>query len=222
MVSVTDTGIGMNDATRARIFEPFFTTKEIGEGTGLGLASVYGIVKNHGGFIDVYSEIGKGTSFHIYLPASDSELAQKAPAPEEEGQMSYGGGTILLVDDEKVIIDVGTAMLEAIGYKVVTASGGAEAIEKFTAVRNGVGEVAKIDLVIQDMIMPETGGGAVFDRLKEIDPGVRVILASGYSINGQAEEILARGCLGFLQKPFSMEALRRKVAETLAISVKLS
>ncbi len=219
MVSVTDTGIGMDDATRKRIFEPFFTTKEMGKGTGLGLASVYGIVKNHGGFINVYSEIDKGTSFHVYLPASDLELAQKAPAPVEGCQMICGGGTILLVDDEKIIIDVGKAMLEAIGYKVVTASGGAEAIEKFTAVKNGVGEVEKIDLVIQDMIMPETGGGAVFDRLKEIDPEVRVLLASGYSINGQAKEILARGCLGFLQKPFSMEALRRKVAETLAASV---
>ncbi|MCK9362313.1 MAG: PAS domain S-box protein [Syntrophales bacterium] len=215
MFSVMDTGQGMDEATKKRIFEPFFTTRERGEGTGLGLASVYGIIKNHGGFINVYSETGKGTSFNIYLPASNSGTAKIEPASGREAGLIRGEGTILLVDDEQMILDVGKVMLEAMGYKVFTAAGGSEAIAKFTAVKNGVGEVEKIDLVIQDMIMPEMGGGAVFDRLKEIEPNVQVLLSSGYSINGQAKEILARGCRGFLQKPFSMEALSRKVSEVM-------
>ncbi|MBW6486312.1 MAG: PAS domain S-box protein [Syntrophobacterales bacterium] len=215
VVSVMDTGQGMDEATKKRIFEPFFTTRERGKGTGLGLASVYGIIKNHGGFINVYSEPGKGASFNIYLPASNSGTAKIEPKSGREAGFIAGEGTILLVDDEQMILDVGKVMLEAMGYKVLTVADGSEAIAKFTAVKNGAGEVEKIDLVIQDMIMPEVGGGAVFDRLKEIDPNVKVLLSSGYSINGQAKEILARGCRGFLQKPFSMEALSRKVSEVM-------
>ncbi len=214
-VAVTDTGTGMDEDTMKRIFEPFFTTKETGKGTGLGLASVYGIIKNHGGFINVYSEKGQGSTFKVYLPASSAAAATKAYQTGNEEQLVFGEGTILLVDDEKVIMDVGREMLEALGYKVVTAAGGREAIEKFTAARNGDGEAGRIDLVIQDMIMPGMGGGEVFDRLKEIDPNVKVLLSTGYSINGQAKEILARGCRGFIQKPFSMAALSRKVQETL-------
>ncbi len=214
-VSVTDTGIGMDEKTKSRIFEPFFTTKEPGKGTGMGLASVYGIVKNHGGFINVYSEPGQGTSFHVYFPASEAVVAEEKTESAAKDSLIYGEGTILLVDDEAMIVDVGKDMLEMMGYRVITASGGKEAIEKFAVVQNKAGEVDRIDLVIQDMIMPGIGGGELFDRLRELDPDVKVILSSGYSLNDQARDILSRGCRGFIQKPFSMEALSRKVHEVL-------
>jgi len=215
-VSVTDTGMGMDETTKKRIFEPFFTTKEQGKGTGLGLASAYGIIKNHGGFINVYSEIGRGTSFHVYLPASVSASAEKAGPPPREGVLFKGTETILLVDDEPMILEVGKEMLEAMGYRVIAAGSGREAIDVFSAVAGKTGETEKIDLVIQDMIMPGVGGGQVFDSLKTIDPDVKVILSSGYSMNGQAKDILSRGCAGFIQKPFTMKELSRKVHEVLS------
>jgi PAS domain S-box-containing protein len=214
-ISVTDTGSGMDEETKKRIFEPFFTTKASGQGTGLGLASAYGIIKNHGGFITVYSESGKGASFYIHLPASDSDIVEKTSAPLIEGGLIKGMGTILLVDDEEVIREVGQEMLEMMGYRVIAVGSGKEAIEKFAAVKDGTGEVSKIDVVVQDMIMPGMGGGEVFDRLKELDPHIKVLLSSGYSMNGQAREILARGCAGFMQKPFTMEELSRKVAQVM-------
>lgn len=214
-ISVTDTGIGMDEKTKNRIFEPFFTTKEPGKGTGMGLASVYGIIKNHAGFISVYSEVGNGSSFHIYLPASESETVEKRALPKTEEELVRGRGTILLVDDEPMIMDVAREMLESFGYTVITASSGREAIEKFSAVQSGTGEAARIDLVIQDMIMPGVGGGEVFDRLKELDPDVKVLLSSGYSINGHAKDILSKGCSGFIQKPYTMGELNRKVREVL-------
>ena len=208
-ISVTDTGVGMDEATRQRLFEPFFTTKEMGRGTGLGLASAYGIIKNHGGFIRVYSEIGKGTTFNIYLPAMETESL--ADVPEEKKPLSIfsGNETVLLVDDEVMIVDVGAKLLQKLGYTVITAGSGKEALELFQK------NVDKIDLVILDMIMPEMGGGEAFDRLKEINPEIKVLLSSGYSINGKATEILDRGCSGFIQKPFNLEALSQKIREIL-------
>jgi CheY-like chemotaxis protein len=215
LISVTDTGTGMDEFTRKRIFEPFFTTKEAGKGTGLGLASVYGIVKNHGGFINVYSEKNHGSSFHIYLPASDAGVVDAGNSSLIDRLVVNGEGTILLVDDEKMIMEIGQEMLEAMGYRVITAASGIEAIEKFTSIRDGNGEVDTVDLVIQDMIMPGMGGGEVFDRLREIDPNVKVLLSSGYSFNGQAREILDRGCQGFIQKPFTMAEMSRKIREMI-------
>jgi CheY-like chemotaxis protein len=119
------------------------------------------------------------------------------------------------VDDEKMIMEIGQEMLEAMGYRVITAASGIEAIEKFTSIRDGNGEVDTVDLVIQDMIMPGMGGGEVFDRLREIDPNVKVLLSSGYSFNGQAREILDRGCQGFIQKPFTMAEMSRKIREMI-------
>jgi len=205
-ISVTDTGVGMDEATKQRIFEPFFTTKEMGRGTGLGLASVYGIIRNHGGIINVYSEKGKGTTFEIYLPVSQRELIKEEELPEE---LLKGTETILLVDDEDMIIDVGQGMLKALGYTVLVARGGKEAIELYKANRD------KIDMVILDMIMPGVGGGETYDRIKEIKPDIKVLLSSGYSINGQAEEILDRGCDGFIQKPFNMRQFSQKIREIL-------
>jgi len=209
-ISVSDTGVGIDKKTQERIFEPFFTTKEMGRGTGLGLASVYGIIKSHGGYINVYSEQEKGTVFTIYLPAS-----QKAASSEKETApttIMKGNGTILLIDDEKMILDVGTELLEELGYTVQAAMSGQEAIDVFQKDRE------KIDLVIMDMIMPEMGGGETFDRLKQIDPDVKVLLSSGYSINGQATKIMRRGCDGFIQKPFNMNQLAEKVQQILANS----
>ena len=206
-ISVSDTGVGIDKETQERIFEPFFTTKEMGRGTGLGLASVYGIIKSHGGYINVYSEQEKGTVFTIYLPASQKEVSvEKETAPTA---IIKGNGTILLIDDEKMIIDVGIELLEELGYAVQSAMSGREAIDIFLKDRD------KIDLVIMDMIMPEMGGGETFDRLKEIDPDVKVLLSSGYSINGQATKILRRGCDGFIQKPFNMNQLAEKVQQIL-------
>jgi len=207
--SVTDKGSGMDKATRQRIFEPFFTTKEKGRGTGLGLASVYGIVKNHGGFIAVESAPGKGSSFHIYLPAMEKEVPRETQRAGVSQGSIKGTGRLLLVDDEDMILDVGRTMLERLGYEVLTASGAMEAIEIFNR------ESAKIDLVILDMIMPEMGGAALFERLKKINPAVRVLLSSGYSLEEQARRMLDGGRCGFIQKPFDLTELGRKVAEVL-------
>lgn len=208
-ISITDTGIGMDEATRRRIFDPFFSTKEKGRGTGLGLASAYGIIKNHGGMITVYSEVGQGTTFNIYLPASDKSALRDAPS--EDG-LFEGSERILLVDDEELILDVGQAMLEKLGYRVLVAQGGQHALD--TIKREG----NNINLVILDLIMPGMDGGKTFDRIREIQPGMPVILSSGYTINGQANEILHRGCKGFLKKPFSINELSkiiRKVLDTI-------
>lgn len=205
-ISVTDTGIGMDELTRTRIFEPFFTTKEMGRGTGLGLASAYGIVKGHNGIINVYSERGHGTTFTIYLPASDKKFVKEEMTSED---IIKGEGTILLVDDEEVIIDVGRDILEVLGYKVFVAKSGKEAIEIFK-VRD-----SNIDLVILDMIMPGMGGAETFDILKSIYPGIKVILTSGYSIDARPTKMLEKGCDGFIQKPYSVQTLSQKVREIL-------
>ena len=207
-ISLTDTGVGMDEATVKKIFDPFFSTKGPGKGSGLGLASVYGIIKNHGGFINVYSEQGQGTTFTLYLPTSEKGAVEQIPQPGRH-DIHYGKGTVLLVDDENMILKVGRSMLEKLGYRVITAESGQEALDLYQD------QQQKIGLVILDMIMPGMGGGETYDRLKEMDEKVRVLLSSGYSINGQARRILERGCIGFIQKPFAMEGLSRKVHEVL-------
>ena len=205
-VSVTDTGIGMDEATRQRVFDPFFTTQEKGRGTGLGLASAYGIIKNHHGLITVHSERGRGTTFSVYLPLSNKAAQQATPVA---ARLIKGAGTILLVDDEEMIIDVGKAMLERLGYRVFTAPGGQQAVD--AVARMGT----EIDLVILDMIMPGMDGGRTFDRIREIQPEIPVMLSSGYALNGQAEEIMRRGCNGFIQKPFNISEFSKQVQKIL-------
>jgi PAS domain S-box-containing protein len=202
-ITITDTGSGIDAETQERIFEPFFTTKEMGRGTGLGLASVYGIIKSHGGYINVYSEAEMGTTFSIYLPASGKEVRLERKEPV--ATVSKGSGTILLIDDEEMIIKVAEELLQELGYKVLVARNGQGAIKLYEQGPD------KIDLVIMDLIMPGMGGGETFDRLKEIDPDAKVLLSSGYSINGQASEILERGCDGFIQKPFNINQLSDKI-----------
>jgi len=209
MLQVTDTGEGMDAKTLERIFDPFFTTKGLGRGTGLGLASVYGIIKAHGGYIDVDSKQGVGTTFHIYFPALDKPNIHSHTPHKGPDRIKPGKGTILMVDDEEIIIDVSIEMLEKIGYRVLKTLSGKEAISEYQA------NSAKIDLVILDLIMPKISGSEVYDKLKEINPQVKVLLSSGYSVDGQATEILKRGCNGFIQKPFNMGELSRKVNEIL-------
>lgn len=205
-ISVTDNGIGMDEETRKKVFDPFFTTKEMGRGTGLGLASAYGIIRNHKGFINVYSEIEQGTTFNIYLPVSTKKIEEEKSSEEE---IITGNETILFVDDEDAIIEVGRQLLEALGYKVLLTKSGEETIDIYKK------EMKNIDLIILDMIMPGMSGGDTYDELLKINPDVKVLLASGYSLNGQAEKILERGCEGFIQKPFNLEELSKKIREVL-------
>ena len=201
-IEVTDTGTGMDETTRQRIFDPFFTTKDVDRGTGLGLASVYGIINNHKGMIQVESELGKGSTFTIFLPGIVSDVVSEN---EKKAEIHKGNETVLLVDDEEMIINVGRHLLERIGYKVLLARSGTEALAVFEQ------NMDQIDLVILDMIMPQMTGGETYDRLRIMDPDVKVLLSSGYSMSGEATEILKRGCNGFIQKPFNMEALSQKI-----------
>jgi CheY-like chemotaxis protein len=206
-ISVTDTGVGIDNSIRDRIFDPFFTTKERGRGTGLGLASAYGIIKNHGGFIKVYSEVGKGAAFNIFLPAS---VELKAVSKDEpEARVLRGSETLLLVDDEDIILDVGTLMLEELGYTVLRAPNGYKALEVYAQNKDD------IRLVILDMIMPDMSGAQVFDALRHMDSQVRILLSTGYSVNGQASEILKKGCNGFIQKPFKLDQLSCKIRDII-------
>jgi PAS domain S-box-containing protein len=203
---VTDTGSGMDAKIMGRIFEPFFTTKGLREGTGLGLASVYGIIKNHSGFIGVESEMGKGTTFTLLLPATERQVAEeKTPM----AVLQEGTGTVLVVDDEEQIVKVCARLLQKLGYEVLTASGGRQAIELVR--RFG----AKISIVLLDMTMPEMSGRQTYETLQKIVPGLKVLLSSGCSIEGQVQELLDSGCNGFIQKPFDAAALSAKVREIL-------
>jgi signal transduction histidine kinase/CheY-like chemotaxis protein len=210
VISVSDTGIGMDAETQRRIFEPFFTTKEMGHGNGLGLASVYGIVRNHDGFIRVQSRPNRGTSFMICIPAQRRTVAVERKSNTE---LVRGGGTVLLVDDEPMILEIGKMMLQRLGFEVQTACGGEEALQVFKV------DPARIALVILDMIMPDLSGGETFDRLKAIRPEVKVLLSSGYSIDGEAAGILERGCSGFIQKPFDIQALSMKIRQILGETI---
>lgn len=202
-ISVADTGAGMDENTRSRIFEPFFTTKEMGRGTGLGLASTYGIIRNHGGWITVDSRIGEGSTFSFYLPVSEKTVTPERPVSSEK---TAEHRSVLLIDDEDIIIDVGAQLLEALGHMALVAKTGADALDIY---RRNTGN---IDLVILDMVMPATNGGKLVQQLKSINPNVRIILSSGYSIDGQAAEIMKQGCHGFIQKPYGITELSGAVS----------
>ncbi|MDH3838200.1 MAG: PAS domain S-box protein, partial [Desulfobacteraceae bacterium] len=212
-ISVTDTGAGIDETIQHRIFDPFFTTKEMSRGTGLGLASAYGIIKSHGGFINVYSREGDGTTFNIFLPASEKKILKETMLQKE---IIKGTETVLLVDDEEMIIDVGRDVLEKLGYEVLIAKSGKEAIEIYRMNQK------KIDMVILDMVMPEMGGGDTYDKLRDVNPNIKVLLSSGYSIDGQASKILSRGCDGFIQKPFDIKTLSLEIRTTLGQQFKNS
>ena len=207
-VSVADAGVGMDEAIRKRIFDPFFTTRAVGDGTGLGLASAYGIIQNHGGIINVESEAGMWTTISFLLPAVVADLAGETSLALDE-RIHKGEETVLLVDDEEMILDIGTEFLKMMGYHVLTAGNGALALQLYEEKRD------EIALVILDMVMPDMTGGDCFDKLRDVNPAVKVLLSSGYSIDGQASKILDRGCNGFIQKPFKIEQFSKKIREIL-------
>ncbi|MBW2605640.1 MAG: response regulator [Deltaproteobacteria bacterium] len=206
MLIIKDTGMGMNKSTAKRIFDPFFTTKKMGRGTGLGLASVYGIIKAHGGYIDVESKKKHGTTFRVYLPATKRKVRKVTKTSDK---LIKATGTVLLVDDEEVIQKVCKELLENIGYKVFLANDGKKAIELYRKNQD------EIDIVLLDMIMPNMSGGEAYDRMKKINPDIKVLLSSGYSIDGEATAILNRGCDSFIQKPFSINELSEKIRSIL-------
>jgi two-component system, cell cycle sensor histidine kinase and response regulator CckA len=204
-VTVTDSGEGMDDATQETAFEPFFTTRP--KGAGLGLAFAHQIVANHKGVINIYSEKGRGATITFYLPASTKK--DDRPKKGQTDDVMMGTETVLLVDDERMIRDVGGEMLREMGYQVYTAGSGFEALELYKQ------HSEEIDLVILDMIMPEMDGGKTYECLQELHTGIKVLLASGYSMTGQVTEILKRGFNGFIQKPFNMARLSRKIRKIL-------
>jgi len=204
-LALTDTGEGMDYATQEMMFAPFFTTRS--KGTGLGLAFTQRIVTKHRGVINVYSEKGHGTTVNVYLPASAKKTKGKRPAPSDE--VMLGTETVLLVDDEKIIHDVGGEMLKEMGYQVYLANSGSEAVDIYSRHRG------EIQLVILDMIMPDMDGGETYDTLLEMNPEIKVLLASGYSMTSQVTEILNRGFNDFIQKPFNMLRLSKKIRSIL-------
>ena len=209
-VSVSDTGVGIDDDLKEKIFEPFFTTKKEG-GTGLGLSAVYGIVKAYGGFIEVFSKKGEGTSFYLYFPASqdDGKRIKSDKTISYMPDLSSKKVTVLVIDDEDMVLGVAREMIEVLGYDVLCAGNGYEAERLFLENRD------KIDLVICDMIMPEMTGEQVCQRLRKVSPDLRVLFASGYSVDTRTSELLKDACNGFIQKPFNIDSLSKKITEVL-------
>ena len=203
-LTITDNGKGMDKETQKRIFEPFFTTKF--DGCGLGMAAAYGIVKNHGGWISVDSKPGRGTIVKIYLPATETQVSEpKKPMTEQ----IKGSGTILIIEDEEMVMTVCRAMLERLGYHVLEAQTGQEAIN---VVKTYDGD---IDLAMLDILLPDMSGNVIYPFLMEARPNLKVLVYSGYSIDGPAKEIMDAGAQGFLQKPFTIAALSEKVKKVL-------
>jgi two-component system cell cycle sensor histidine kinase/response regulator CckA len=207
-LSVSDEGVGMDAATIEKIFEPFFTTKEKGKGTGLGLATVFGIVKQHLGHIDVSSEIGKGSVFRVYLPSI--EAASESLPEIEEALVRGGTETILLAEDHEGLREMSREVLSGLGYSIVLARDGREAIEKFEA------DSGKISLAVLDVVMPRLSGPGALERIRAINPSIPVIFTSGYSEESELlSSLVSRGAALLLQKPYSPKALARKIRDIL-------
>jgi len=198
VVTVRDSGPGIQEPIRSRIFEPFFTTKARGKGTGLGLSVTLGIIKNHEGFITVDTEQGRGTCFKIFLPLG-AESGRIAPRSFDSSQSKKGSATVLLIDDNKEFLQMAEDILTLLGYTALKASSGREALTIYGELNGNV------DLVLLDMMMPEMDGSDVFDALIDVDPKIKIILCSGYSLEGVAGRLLRGGAAAFLQKPFDIK-----------------
>jgi PAS domain S-box-containing protein len=209
LMTVSDTGTGMDKETLQHVFEPFFTTKEVGKGTGLGLPTVYGIVKAHGGNITCYSEPGQGTTFKIYWPAAEQGKIEPVEKQTVQAVSQDGTETILVVDDDDQIRELTSEVLEDSGYQVISASSGEQALEVFRK------KYRDIDLVLMDLNMPGMGGSLCTRKMITLDPSVRVLVASGYSINGHGKAALEFGAKDFISKPFQPDQLRAKIRKVL-------
>jgi two-component system, cell cycle sensor histidine kinase and response regulator CckA len=208
MLAVSDTGVGMDEETRSRIFEPFFTTKEHGKGTGLGLATVYGIVKQSAGFIWVYSEPGNGATFKIYLPLHES-AGGAAENQTDEQRAPLGSETVLVVEDSKSVRDIARRVLERQGYRVLDASLASDALRVATA------SDGPIHLLLTDVIMPEMSGRVLAEKFAALQPKSKVLYMSGYTDDAVIRHGVLRATTAFLQKPFTAEALAKRVREVL-------
>jgi len=206
-ISVSDTGIGMSDEVRQHLFEPFYTTKEVGKGTGLGLASVYGTVKQLGGYIDLASEVGKGTEIVMLLPVSRDAAVQTTQSVES--LMVTGSGMILVIEDEDFMRESEVGMLTALGYSVFAVENGKKGVEYYERYKNG------IDLVICDIVLPELSGVECVRRIRKMNPAARVIVASGYGDASEREQMRLAGVIGFIDKPFRMNDMSRVVADAM-------
>lgn len=205
---ISDTGSGMDKETQQHIFEPFFTTKEVGKGTGMGLAAVYGTINNHKGAIDVYSEPGRGTTFKIYLPLTTEGIGDETGFVKE-ADVIKGSAHILLADDEEMLGEMAKDMIETLGYKITICRNGKEAMKIYEK------SWKDINLVILDMVMPEMDGKETYLEMKKVNPAIKVLLSSGYSITGVARELLSRGVDDFIQKPYRKAELSQKIAKVL-------
>jgi CheY-like chemotaxis protein len=209
MLAVSDNGTGMTPAVRARLFEPFFTTKESGKGTGLGLATCHGIIKQSGGHIAVYSELGQGTTFKVFLPRVH-ELLTPVADPAQSGDLPRGIETILLVDDEPMVRELGASMLGKLGYTVLTANNGRQALNLIHAERT-----RQIHLLVTDVIMPEMGGRDLADFMRSVSPDTKVIFCSGYTEDVASLQGTTGTVVTFLPKPYALATLARKVRALL-------
>jgi len=218
-VTVADEGIGIGDDILPRIFDPFFTTKEPGKGTGLGLASAYGIIKNHSGVIKVSSKEGEGTTVRIYLPVTDKPIPQKAaeadefkfPATAKTGAREKHKITVLVIDDDPGVLETVTRMLTQKGFKVLAAMSGKNALELYLTAKD------RIEVIILDMIMPEMGGFEAFNKIRQINPEAKFVLSSGYSISEEVVHLLSIGGVEFLQKPYRPDEILRKIIKVRSI-----
>ncbi len=214
-LAVSDTGTGMTEEVRSHLFEPFFTTKEPGKGTGLGLAQVYGIVRQHEGYIGVETEVGKGTTFRIYLPASGPEgvVGEEEVVALPQGQ----GETILLVEDNEGVREAAQEILEPLGYRVLTAENGREALEVYWVAQSGDRPQQGVDLVITDVVMPEMGGKMLIRKLREANPGLKGLAITGYIVEEDVQRLRKAGFLDVVRKPFDVDALARTVRRALDV-----
>ncbi|HEX9021002.1 MAG TPA: ATP-binding protein, partial [Nitrospirota bacterium] len=212
LISISDTGAGMDEKTKARIFEPFFTTKEVGKGTGLGLSTVYGIIRQHEGYINVYSETGKGTTFKIYLPVIERALGteEEKPSPARDSAPEVRGSeTVLLAEDDPALREYSKNVLEEHGYRVITADHGDDAVEKFRACPD------RIDLLVLDVIMPRKNGKEVYDAIRNHKPDMKALFMSGYTANIIHSKGILKSGIKLVTKPFTPSSLLQKVRSAL-------